>query len=93
MANFNAGFADYTLAPEGTFLASPGPISPIHLHQTTNSTPEQYIAGLTAFGLHARFATGSRSDRSGQAIQAICGSIAMFDTVHRTPEIGRLSQE
>jgi hypothetical protein len=25
-------------------------MSPIHLHQTTNLTPEQYIAGLTDFG-------------------------------------------
>src|SRR6202023_198373 len=25
-------------------------MSPIHLHQTTTSTPEQYIAGLTDFG-------------------------------------------
>jgi hypothetical protein len=25
-------------------------MSSIHLHQTTTSTPEQYIAGLTDFG-------------------------------------------
>jgi len=25
-------------------------MSTIHLHQTTNLTPEQYIAGLTDFG-------------------------------------------
>jgi hypothetical protein len=25
-------------------------MSPIHLHQTTTSTPEQYVAGLTDFG-------------------------------------------
>src|ERR1700750_1284340 len=37
-------------------------MSTIHLHQTTNLTPEQYIAGLTDFGPERSKLFGNRAD-------------------------------
>jgi hypothetical protein len=37
-------------------------MSTIHLHQTTTSTPEQYVAGLTDFGLGRSKLFGNSAD-------------------------------
>ena len=39
-------------------------MSTLHLHQTTTSTPEQYIAGLTDFGPGRSKLFGNSADES-----------------------------
>src|SRR6266849_9798550 len=58
-------------------------MSTIHLHQTTTSTPEQYVAGLTDFGPGRSNLFGNSADEYLQGVRSL----------HKSPEQARVAAE
>ena len=64
-------------------------MSTIHLHQTTNLTPEQYVAGLTDFGPDRSKVFGNSADeylkvhsKSGDDADVTDGSGGIWERLH-----------